>query len=81
MVVCIFNDCSFLFQCSNAEDAVLVRSNSQDDGLTSHPAKKLVMDFLRVIVVDSLSLTVTVTNKTPPVIDLVLEVTELKLTH
>lgn len=62
------------FQSLNAEDAVLVRNNSQDGHLTSHSAKKLVMDFLRVIVVDSLSLTVNVTNKTPPVIDLVLEV-------
>lgn len=48
-----------------------MRSPSKDVGLTNHPAKKFVMDFLRVIVVDSLSLPVTA--KTPPAIDLVLE--------
>ncbi|KAK6633574.1 hypothetical protein RUM44_004181 [Polyplax serrata] len=55
------------------EDAVLVSNDFQDIGLTSHPAKKLVLDFLRVIVVDSLSLPLVVNNKTPPVVDLVLE--------
>lgn len=39
---------------------------------TTHPAKKFVIDFLRVIVVDSLSFPVT--SKSPPVIDLLLEV-------
>lgn len=50
---------------------MLVRSPSKDVGLTNHPAKKFVMDFMRVIVVDSLSLPVSA--KSPPAIDLVLE--------
>ncbi|XP_043271793.1 WD repeat and FYVE domain-containing protein 3 isoform X2 [Venturia canescens] len=53
------------------EEPVLVRSPSKDIGLTNHPARKFVMDFLRVIVVDSLSLPVTA--KSPPAIDLVLD--------
>ncbi|KAJ4438847.1 hypothetical protein ANN_14800 [Periplaneta americana] len=43
----------------------------KDAGLSSHPARKFVMDFLRVIVVDSLSLPVS--GKGPPAIDLVLD--------
>lgn len=53
------------------EEPVLVRSPSKDISLTNHPVRKFVMDFLRVIVVDSLSLSVTA--KSPPAIDLVLE--------
>ncbi|KAF7990932.1 hypothetical protein HCN44_000737 [Aphidius gifuensis] len=53
------------------QEPVLVRSPSKDIGLTNHSAKKFVLDFLRVITVDSLSLQVT--GKTPPVIDLILE--------
>ncbi|XP_012287062.1 WD repeat and FYVE domain-containing protein 3 isoform X1 [Orussus abietinus] len=53
------------------EEPVLVRSPSKDVSLTNHPARKFVMDFLRVIIVDSLSLPVTA--KSPPAIDLVLE--------
>lgn len=53
------------------EEPVLVRSPSKDIGLTNHLAKKFVMDFLRVIIVDSLSLPVNA--KAPPSIDLVLE--------
>lgn len=53
------------------QEPVLVRSPSKDLGLTNHLAKKFVMDFLRVIIVDSLSLPVTA--KSPPSIDLVLE--------
>ncbi|XP_014604234.1 PREDICTED: WD repeat and FYVE domain-containing protein 3 isoform X1 [Polistes canadensis] len=56
---------------ADEQQPVLVRSPSKDIGLTNHPAKKFVMDFLRVIIVDSLSLPVTV--KSPPAIDLVLE--------
>ncbi|XP_034186854.1 WD repeat and FYVE domain containing 3 bchs isoform X3 [Osmia lignaria lignaria] len=56
---------------ADEQEPVLVRSPSKDVGLTTHPAKKFVMDFLRVIVVDSLSLPVTA--KSPPAIDLVLE--------
>ncbi|KAL2720725.1 WD repeat and FYVE domain-containing protein 3-like isoform X1 [Vespula squamosa] len=56
---------------ADEQEPVLVRSPSKDIGLTNHPAKKFVMDFLRVIIVDSLSLSVT--TKSPPAIDLVLE--------
>jgi len=56
---------------SGPETAVLVRSPSKDASLSSHPARKFVMDFLRVIVVDSLSLPVS--GKGPPAIDLVLD--------
>ncbi|KAH0568814.1 WD repeat and FYVE domain-containing protein 3 [Cotesia glomerata] len=56
---------------ADEQEPVLVRSPSKDIGLTNHPARKFVMDFLRVIVVDSLSLPVTA--KSPPAIDLVLE--------
>lgn len=52
------------------QEPVLVRSPSKDVGLTNHPAKKFVMDFFKVIVVDSLSLPVTAKS---PAIDLVLE--------
>ncbi|XP_065351177.1 WD repeat and FYVE domain-containing protein 3 [Cloeon dipterum] len=50
---------------------MLTRSPSKDMGLTTHPAKKFVMDFLRVIIVDSLSLPVS--GKGPPTIDIILE--------
>lgn len=40
--------------------------------LSTHPAKKFVMDFLRMVIVDSLSLPQT--GKSAPVIDLILEV-------
>ncbi|XP_071954048.1 WD repeat and FYVE domain-containing protein 3-like isoform X2 [Antedon mediterranea] len=46
--------------------------------LTDHPAKKLVINFLRVIIVDSLSLSMP--SKTPPVLDLVLEATPERAT-
>ncbi|XP_047001362.1 WD repeat and FYVE domain-containing protein 3 [Schistocerca americana] len=54
-----------------SDSAVLVRSPSKDSGLSNHPARKFVMDFLRVIVVDSLSLPSP--GKGPLAIDLVLE--------
>ncbi|KAG8229679.1 hypothetical protein J437_LFUL010268 [Ladona fulva] len=57
--------------CAGSESAIIVRSPSKDIGLTNHPAKKFVMDFLRVIVVDSLSLPTS--GKGPPAIDLVLD--------
>lgn len=53
------------------DGGVLIRSPSKDQGLSNHPARKFVMDFLRVIVVDSLSLPVS--GKGPPAIDLVLD--------
>ncbi|XP_071644042.1 WD repeat and FYVE domain-containing protein 3 isoform X2 [Temnothorax longispinosus] len=55
---------------ADEQEPVLVRSPSKDVGLTNHPAKKFVMDFFKVIVVDSLSLPVTTKS---PAIDLVLE--------
>ncbi|KAJ8676714.1 hypothetical protein QAD02_012501 [Eretmocerus hayati] len=53
------------------EEPVLVKSPSKEVGLTDHPVRKFVMDFLRVIVVDSLSLPVS--TKATPAIDLVLD--------
>lgn len=43
----------------------------KDDQLTNHPVRKFVIDFLRVLVVDSLSLSSS--GKSTPVIDLVLD--------
>ncbi|XP_066149954.1 WD repeat and FYVE domain-containing protein 3 [Euwallacea fornicatus] len=50
---------------------IVSRSPTEDEPLTSHPARQFVIDFVRVIVVDSLSLATT--GKTSPVIDLVLD--------
>ena len=44
---------------------------SQDDSLTNHPAKRNVMNFLKVLVMDSLSLPTS--PKQPPVIDALLD--------
>ncbi|CAH0406921.1 unnamed protein product [Chilo suppressalis] len=52
-----------------SEKEVVIVSNSAS--LTQHPARQGVMDFLRVIVLDSLPLNVS--GKTAPVIDLVLD--------
>ncbi|GFQ88429.1 WD repeat and FYVE domain-containing protein 3 [Trichonephila clavata] len=49
------------------------------DSLTTHSARKFVMDFLRVIVVDSFSLPPT--PKHSPVIDLLLEAIPIDATH
>ncbi|CAG4982102.1 unnamed protein product [Parnassius apollo] len=51
-----------------SEKEVVIESGG---ALTTHPVRAGVMDFLKVIVLDSLSLTVT--GKTSPVIDLVLD--------
>ena len=40
----------------------------QEDTLTNHPAKRNVMNFMRVLIVDALSLPAS--QKTQPVIDL-----------
>lgn len=45
-----------------------IRSSDQ---LTEHPVRKFIIDFLRVLVVDAMSLSMT--GKTAPVIDLVLD--------
>lgn len=50
---------------------IMTRTSSEEISLTSHPARQFIIDFIRVIVVDSLSLSVT--GKTAPVIDLVLD--------
>lgn len=55
---------SFLF-------VIYFRSPSEDEPLTNHPARQFVIDFIRVIVVDSLSLSST--GKASPVIDLALD--------
>ncbi|KAB0793199.1 hypothetical protein PPYR_12819 [Photinus pyralis] len=54
-------------------DSVIIVANTTGDecALTSHSARQFIIDFIRVIVVDSLSLSVT--GKTSPVIDLVLD--------
>ncbi|KAK7077189.1 WD repeat and FYVE domain-containing protein 3 [Halocaridina rubra] len=54
------------------EDVVIVKCET-DGSLTSHPAKKQVMDFLKNLVVDSLSLPPP--SKGPNTIDLLLEAT------
>ncbi|XP_044743172.1 WD repeat and FYVE domain-containing protein 3 isoform X2 [Chrysoperla carnea] len=53
------------------EPIMLVHNFSEEASLTNHPARRFVIDFIRVIVVDSLSLSVS--GKTAPVIDLVLD--------
>ncbi|XP_050299394.1 WD repeat and FYVE domain-containing protein 3 [Anthonomus grandis grandis] len=50
---------------------IVPRSPLEEVPLTSHPARQFVIDFIRVIVVDSLSLSTT--GKSSPVIDLVLD--------
>jgi hypothetical protein len=54
-------------------DSVIIvpRTPIEEDPLTMHPARQFIIDFIRVIVVDSLSLSIT--GKTSPVIDLVLD--------
>ena len=49
----------------------LLHLPSMDDSLTNHPAKRNVMNFLKVLVVDSLSLATS--PKQPPVIDSLLD--------
>jgi WD40 repeat protein len=49
----------------------LLHLPSKDDSLTNHPAKRNVMNFLRVMVVDSLSLPTS--PKQPPAIDSLLD--------
>ncbi|XP_055711660.1 WD repeat and FYVE domain-containing protein 3 [Phlebotomus papatasi] len=44
---------------------------TQESSLTKHPVRKFIIDFLRVIIVDSMSLSAT--GKASPVVDLVLD--------
>lgn len=53
------------------EPMVLIRTPSEESPLTTHGTRKFVIDFIRVIAVDSLSLSVS--GKTTPVIDLILD--------
>ena len=54
-------------------DAVLVSGAEASDAvLTSHPASKYVLDLLRIVTVDSLSLPPS--KIAPPVVDILLEV-------
>ena len=59
----------------DAKPIVMRRGASQDSpsssSLSSHPAKRNIMNFMRVIIVDSLSLEVS--QKTSPAIDLLLD--------
>lgn len=50
---------------------VIPKTPIEEEHLTVHPARQFIIDFIRVIVVDSLSLSVS--GKTSPVIDLVLD--------
>uniref|UniRef100_A0A1B6CRC4 Uncharacterized protein n=1 Tax=Clastoptera arizonana TaxID=38151 RepID=A0A1B6CRC4_9HEMI len=50
---------------------ILYKDFSKDNVLYNHPARKFIMDFLRVMVVDSLSLPVSA--KCTPVLDLILD--------
>ncbi|KAL1508880.1 hypothetical protein ABEB36_003702 [Hypothenemus hampei] len=50
---------------------IVSRSPTEDLPLTNHPARQFVIDFIRVIIVDSLSLSTT--GKASPVIDLALD--------
>lgn len=54
-------------------EAIMLVQNSllEEETLTQHPARQFIIDFIRVIVVDSLSLSNT--GKTSPVIDLALD--------
>ena len=52
---------------------------SQDDTLTNHPAKRNVMNFMRVLIVDALSLPAS--PKTQPVIDLLIDAQPENTTH
>lgn len=57
---------------------VMVRGEG-DGSLTNHPAKQQVVDFLKNLVVDSLSLPPA--SKTPHTIDLLLEVCMVEGIH
>lgn len=54
-----------------ADTLIIVPRTPEEEPLTRHPVRQFIIDFIRVIVVDSLSLSVT--GKTSPVIDLVLD--------
>lgn len=51
---------------------IITRTPLEHNTLTAHPARQFIIDFIRVIIVDSLSLSNT-SSKSPPVIDLALD--------
>ncbi|CAH0558995.1 unnamed protein product [Brassicogethes aeneus] len=57
--------------CEENEGLMMVTHQMEEENLTQHPARQFIIDFIRVIVVDSLSLANT--GKTSPVIDLALD--------
>lgn len=61
----------------NTPDGTLPLTVQKDNLLTLHPSRKFVIDFLRVIVVDSLLLPIN--SKSLPPLDLVLDVCHLKI--
>ncbi|CAH2247052.1 jg23900 [Pararge aegeria aegeria] len=68
MPICESGDSSGASTPGSEKEVVIIGSSGS---LTQHPARQAVMDFLRVIVLDSLPLNVTA--KASPVIDLVLD--------
>ena len=67
----------FLWKKLKFEKALNIFSHLILGVLTYHPARKFVMDFIRMIVVDSLSMPQS--SKSPPAIDLILEVPKLSV--
>lgn len=61
----------------NTADGTLPLNVQKDNLLTLHPSRKFVIDFLRVIVVDSLLLPIN--SKSLPPLDLVLDVCRLEI--
>lgn len=66
----IFNVFIFLAG-EDAETLIMMSKTPDEQSLINHPVRQFIVDFIRVIVVDSLSLPVT--GKNSPVIDLVLD--------
>ena len=56
-----------------AEEEEEAEPGTTDDSLNQHPAKRNVMNFIRVLIVDALSLPVSNNPKSPPIIDLLLD--------
>eukprot|EP00058_Branchiostoma_floridae_P010550 XP_002596038.1 hypothetical protein BRAFLDRAFT_202950 [Branchiostoma floridae] len=63
---------------SKSSDSVSTAARGTCKYLTTHPARKFVMDFIRIIIVDSLAHS---TNRGTPVVDLVLEASPERATQ
>ncbi|XP_066304852.1 WD repeat and FYVE domain-containing protein 3-like isoform X4 [Branchiostoma lanceolatum] len=63
---------------SKSSDSVSTAARGSIPSLTTHPARKFVMDFVRIIIVDSLAHS---TNRGTPVVDLVLEASPERATQ